>query len=410
MGDNSPFLEREMQEYLDPQAFYTTNSESWLNYWNDDLSLFENIENILNQCVFLKEKSILAPVVVTYMLIPSKWSKILPILACIGQAGSGKSTTSILASKIHKSTLFTPAYTFAAIRNALTQMRWLDPIGKLEREGAICCWDNIHATTLKNEEKIYQMLLFGYNRESETIEIANNDGTNITFHTFCPKILSTVDNIHLMPDFQELHRRLLVIPHKSWNDFRPQEKAQYDIDASDRLDIDSISWDGIEEKYYTFWQNVENCLKYVSVRNSFTRRNSQYKRSSEMKESQWTISVDLMTTGVVTGAWKEQHEAIEHMNKYWKYCDDVVFSDSATLFHLRNFIAQEAGSQLEMHQKLIDAGYPPIKVVISPNKLKVKIAELTQNGQLESALNPKQINEIMGSLGWKLTGSGWEMI
>ncbi|MCM0593448.1 MAG: hypothetical protein KA716_25925 [Gloeotrichia echinulata DEX184] len=256
--------------FLDPDDFYKAEMDSWEDLWNHDSTLYENVKNILASAVLFPQRDLMLPIVATYLLIPSKWARVLPILFSWGGKGSGKSTTAIFAAKLHgANSTFSAVDTFSAIRNALESMRWIDPLDKdVEKDGVILPWDNIHSGTFKKDERIYQMMLFGYNRSSDKILIAQPDGSNREFRVFSPKIISSVQALHLDPELEELQRRLLIIPYKSFDQFTVEEKKQYpNFDpAEDRLDLDSIHWDGIERRFFGFWNDADNCKLYAKFR------------------------------------------------------------------------------------------------------------------------------------------------
>jgi hypothetical protein len=253
--------EDKRQEYLDPREFYANELQSWQSLWDSNLNLYENVSNILSQSVFLPNKELLLPIATIYILMPCKWSKIAPIMFSWGDKGSGKSTIATLANYIHGlKQSFSPTDTFASVRNALDAMRWINAEDKdLEKEGALLAWDNIHISTLERDPKLYQLLLFGYNRSTDRIRIASTQGKNIDYHVYCPKIISSTEPIHLVPEFNELQRRLIVIPHKPFEKFNAEEIKPYKgIDINiDRLDLDSICWDGIEKEFLIFWNTPE---------------------------------------------------------------------------------------------------------------------------------------------------------
>ncbi|MBW4689609.1 MAG: hypothetical protein KME40_32085 [Komarekiella atlantica HA4396-MV6] len=397
--------------YLDPNEFYRQEMDSWEELWDNSLSLSQNVSNILNQAVLLPQRDLMLPILATYILIPSKWARILPILFSWGGKGSGKSTTAVFAAKLHGlNQTFSATDTFSAIRNALDSMRWIDPQDKqFEKEGVLLPWDNIHIGTLKRDERIYQLLLFGYSRSSDKISIASPDGTNKEFFVFSPKIISSVDDIHLFPDFEELHRRLLVIPHKSFDDFTPEEKLPYqNFDVhTDKIDLDAVYWDGIEDKFFEFWNNPENGKLYAKYRTTLTRKGKKAFEHS-MKTSQWIISIDLIVTGLVTGTWRNIPEAIRHLEKYWKFADKYIFGlTSATIQHLRDFIHEETGNQKKVNDELIRLGREPIELIISPQKLKSRIKYHNDRGELDIPPMPRDIVSIMSKLGWRLTSKGW---
>ncbi len=397
--------------YLNPEDFYKQEMDSWLELWDESLSLYGNVASILGQTVLFPQRNLMLPIVATYLLIPSKWARVLPILFSWGGKGSGKSTTAILAAKLHGiNSTFSATDTFSAIRNALDSMRWIDPIEKdLEKEGAILPWDNIHAGTLKKDERIYQMLLFGYSRASDKISIAQPDGTNREFYVFSPKIISSVDDIHLNPDFEELQRRLIVIPHKSWEQFTPEEKKPYeDFDIfTDRIDLDSIHWDGIQDEYLRFWNDAENCKLYAKYRAILTKKGKKDFKH-HMKSEQWLVSIDVIVTGLVTGAWRTIDEAIAHLDEYWRFANRNIFNQStATIEHLETFIDEEVGTQRQLNKQMEEAGKKGILLIISPEKLKQRLEYHHKRGELDVYPSQERIIQLMGRLGWRLTQKGW---
>ncbi|QLE54824.1 hypothetical protein [Nostoc sp. TCL26-01] len=253
------------------------------------------------------------------------------------------------------------------------------------------------------------MLLFGYNRSTDKISIAQTDGTNKEFHVFSPKIISSIDDLHLNMELEELHRRLLVIPHKSFDAFSYEEKKQYeDFDIhADRIDIDSIHWDGIEDKFFSFWNNSENCKLYAKYRNILTKKGKKEFKHS-MKSEQWIISIDLIVTGLVAGTWRNIPDAINHMEKYWDYANSNIFNQSpAIIEHLEAFIEDEVGVQRQMNRQLEEAGRRGIPLIINPQKLKNRLEYHKNRGELNIYFNQETVVKIMSSLGWKLTAKGW---
>ncbi|NJN09248.1 MAG: hypothetical protein HC815_15150 [Richelia sp. RM1_1_1] len=404
----------EEQEYLDPRLYYANELDNWTKLWCHDTSFYHNFENIIDECVYFPNREAVLPLVTIYSLVPSKWSKVLGILMCYGREGSGKSTVSHLACKFHgQKQTFSATDTFASIRNSLDKMRWLTSDKQFEKEGAILCWDNIHSSTLTENKAIYQMLLFGYNRASEKISIANSSGENLDFYVFSPKILSTVDPIHLDTRFRELHRRIYLIPHKPYKMFTAHDKEPYQHRTiEDRLDLDSICWDGIEDKFHQFWGDKGNCAKYAKLRTSLTRKNSQYSKNlpKSITSERWTITIDLIVTGIVTGKWSSPIEAIEYFDTYWQYIDSEMIESSATIGLLKLFINEQVGREIAINQKLIAEGFSPNDIYLSPNKLKDKMLFHAARGELDISATNKEISEIMNQLGWKLTTKGWKQI
>jgi hypothetical protein len=400
-------------DYIDPKEYYGQSLDSWRDVWNDDLSLYENTSNILSMLLVIPNKKVLLPIAATYLLIPSKWAFKVGILFSWGDEGSGKSTIAKFAARMHgHSTLFSPADTFASVRNALDKMRWIDIKEKeMEKEGAILCWDNIHCETLERDLKLYQLLLFGYDRNTDRIQIAGANGENREYFVFCPKCISSVHPIHTVTTFNELTRRLILIPHKKWEKFTPEEKKEYDnFDfLTDMLDFDCIHWDGVSDNYFNFWNNHKNCADYVQWRKLLTRQGKKtFVLPDSISPANWAISIDIVATGLVLGTWTTINDAISCIGEYWKLINDNYLNDfSATMSHLRDFIYQEAGTQLEINEKRINLGEKSINIVIDATRLKNHLSVLQNEGKLDISPRNKDINDIMWRLGWKLGTIGW---
>jgi len=408
-------MTEEFKEYINPKDYYDNEMESWTNLWDDNKSLYENIYDILTELVWLPKPKIFGKLASLYVLTSVRWSKVLPVLLCCGEKGSGKSTISFFANAIRgHSYTFSPSDTFASIRNELTKMRWLDPFQKdIELEGGILCWDNIYSSTILDNDNLKQMLLCGYNRQSSVMRIASQKGENINFDVFCPKILSSVEPIYLESKLTELHRRLLVIPHKPFEKFSKEDKEYYqDRNIAEKLDIDSISWEGISDKYHGFWSDNINQPTYAAIRNSLTKRGKKdFKIPDNISSQRLTIMIDLIATGVLLKAFKNNQDGIDFFSEYWDYIDARVFSEtSAIKDHLRVFIQEEAGGQIELTKKLKEAGMSTIPYFIDTRKVQNYLDSLYRDGAIEVKPNPEIRDGLMRELGWKLTRLGWKQI
>jgi len=400
-----------MENYLDPNDFYSEVLDSWRELWDSELSLYENISSIINDAVRLPGKSIFLPIAATYCLIPSKWAKCVPILFSYGEEGSGKSSIAYIASKIHGTNCFSAADTFASLRNSLDTMRWIDLETKtFEKEGVMMCWDNLHIDVLKYDQKLYQLLLLGYSRQTEKMQIAGKEGQNLSYHVFCPKIISSVEPIHLVPEFRELKRRLLIVPHKKWERFSVEERVEFPTEFSERLDPDSIDWNGLNDEYLSFWGEEDRCRRYVGYRHLFSSRTGR--KSLQVPEiidtHRWNISIDLLCTGLVVGTWASPQEAIIAVSKYWEFQVKKEQEDSlASRKLIEDFIEEEVGSLIRINEKLIAANQQPAKVIIPAIKLRKFLDQCEIEGRLEEKLTQKQRVELMFQIGWTLSKEGW---
>ncbi len=401
------------ERYLNPDDFYANELDKWSLFWVEDDSIFRNIQRLVATSVFLPQPHLLNPIVATYILMPSKWARVAGILFSFGDQGSGKSVIATLANLVHGIRhTFSPTDTFASIRNSLDTMRWIDPVDKnFEKEGSILCWDNIHIQTLKEDKRIYQLLLFGYNRSTDKIQIAGADGTNKQFHVFSPKIISSIEPIHLHHEFAELRRRLIVVPHKKWEKFTSEERSHYEgLDINvDRLDLDSISWKGIESRYYTFWNDENNCRLYAGYRAMLTRKGKKgFSIPKVIDGEKWSITIDLIATGLVVGTWSDVQAAVDFMAEYWTYSNTFIYGEfNATMEHLRAFVESETSTIRELNNKLAEAGQRTHSIIVSSRKVKDRLSYLQSEGSLDITPTTRDITNLMWQLGYKLTTKGW---
>lgn len=398
--------------YLDPNKIYAEQLEPWQAYWDSELSFYENLFSLASQSVVLPKQSIQLPIAIAYSLVSSKWAKILPILFSWGDKGTGKSTFAILASKIHGIELCSSADTFASIRNNLDCQRWIDLETKdFEKDGAILCWDNIHAQTLKEDKNIYALLLQGYNRATERISIAQPDGTNRVFRVFCPKIISSVQPLHNYWELEELQRRLLIIRHKAIEKMTPDDlESTEPISGDDLLNLDSINWDGLSTEYLKFWTEADNAKRYASVRAYLTKKG---KKSWELPgcitATRWTILVDLIATGTVFGIWQSYQDAINHFADYYEFMEaQTSLSQSNTYYLVGELLKERFDSLREPRNKLLTAGFSAEPFKLPASQLKEFLAHQDSEGALDISRNDRNaIKEIMRSHGFQLQGNSW---
>ncbi len=260
--------------------------ESDKEHWSKlvDLSLpFPNIvRSLIEQFVWL-ENDILYDVICSYILTPSALSNKLPILANIGESGCGKSTIGKFAAIVYfeneyQNYIFSSATTYASLRRTLTQIRF--PWGKEECEAnALLTWDDIDHKILKNEQ-IFRLLKCGYDRSTEQIRIVEDtkEGKKIeSDYTFGLKVLSSV---HPLWEWDELKRRLLVIPCSKGN--------------VDLLNVENYDWSDIGEMYTNYW--IEQAEKLMKSKRTTKRRLNSLNASPDIK----TTLLDVCNVGNLT--------------------------------------------------------------------------------------------------------------
>ncbi len=177
----------------------------------------------------------------------------------------------------------------------------------------------------------------------------------------------------------------------------------------DKLDIDSINWEGIDHEYLKFWNNHEICKSFVIWRKVLTSRGTKaFLIPDSIKSNQWTVSIDLICTGLVLKAFDSIPHALDFFGEYWKWANEEIYSEfGATLEHLKVFIQEETEAPRTINQTLIKEGAKPKRIYINPKRLKQRLESLHSEGALDMSLRPKDIQQIMNQLGWKLTTRGW---
>jgi hypothetical protein len=290
------------EEYLNPKDFMSELLPSWNTLiTNENAPVGNQLQELVANFVWYPDPN-LYQILCSYMMLSQKWCKVVPIMFSYGLPGSGKSTASIITAYLHNQEYtFSSSDTFPSIRNSLDQLRWIDEDKTYEKDGAILCWDNIASTDLKRDPRIYQLLLFGYNRTTDKVMIANSDGTNKVFHVFCPKIISSVEPLHQDPDFTELERRFLVINHKKADGLGVSLESVNDYDFSDFANF-----------FFSFWHEKSNCLQYVSLRKQFSGS-----KKWTIAETKKTISIDLAAIHSLIYE-TSLDETIQLIESYWE--------------------------------------------------------------------------------------------
>ena len=363
-------------EYVNPKDFVSDLLPHYSTLILDENApAGKQLESLIRSFVYLREDS-LYPIITSYMMLSQKWSKVCPVLFCYGLPGTGKSTLSILAAYLHNQEYtFSSSDTFPSIRNALDTLRWLDEGKEYERDGAILCWDNLGADTLRRDPRLYQLLLFGYNRNTDKMMIANSDGTNKVFHVFCPKILSSVEPLHLDPEFQELHRRFLVIHHQKNEDAQLESLSDYDFSNFPKL-------------FFDFWHYKQNCLTYVATRTSISRR------KWSISETRKTVSIDLATIHSLIYQVSTD-ESVSLLSTYWTELDSKTHGKPNLEVFLEQFMTLEFvkldAMNIKYLQPMVVSDY--IKSLVTQSRIDV--------------IEARSCKTVMGKLGYVLKPQGW---
>ena len=403
-------LEQIRSLYLEPTLF-DEELDDWRDLWVEDNSLFENYKAIIKRFVILPWEDDLLPIVAGYLCTSAKWSKILPVMFCWGLQGSGKSTLANLAVALRGvGRAFSPNDTFASIRNEINILKYFDPEEKeLKRDNTLMAWDNIYSSSFDADPKLYRLILVGYDAKQSIIRIAGQAGINIEFDVFCPKIISSIEAIHCASNLGELHRRLLIIPHRQIDSI---EGGLSLAEERDLLQLTQIDWTGIDTEFITHWLSKDTCHNFTKWR-SFLQRNvgkktSKIKLPEHFTALRWTVSLDSIASIMACSTIIDPTEIIEWFGAYWSRIDSVCGFVSPLKEQLGIFIENAVGNQLEINAKARAMGQPPVcEPVLNASSLKEFMDAAYAGGLVDELPTIKKLSPIMAELGWKLTKKGW---
>lgn len=384
--------------YFDPNDFYSTELPSWRELWDDDKSLYKNLNYILSSLVVLLKPHVYLPIATTYLMQPTRPARCLPIIGCIGESGSGKSTLGFLGCQLRGiKQPYGVTDTFASVRNDIEARRYYCANSReFTKEGVICCWDNLSIKMMKLDPKIYYLFLSGYHHRSSKIRTSKGGKQNDEFDVFCPKIISTIDPIHSFPEYSELHRRLWVIPHKRLERFTSEEKKMMQSSIDNLIEMESINWDGFKTIFYSFWEDSEKCKEYCHYRAFLSKSTSKKLLDipEVLKGSAWDIAIDPICTGLLIGTWKDSQDAINAIALYLEESkQSQADSYGAAIEYLKLWIDNE---QKNNAQKPLNA-----------KRLKSFVEGLARSGEINERVTKEKIDEWLDFLGYRLTTKGW---
>lgn len=388
---------------IDYSQFRESQGEPWKHFWDIALSPSKNFSNLIKDVAIIPNEKIQIPIITAYAFIPSALAHIIPILFLQGSKGSGKSIIATLIAALHNQEheIKSAATTFAALRNHLSKIRWYDK-EQIEEKNSILVWDDISEDTLKNPN-IYAMLKSGYNRKTEIIEIAGNEpGSNMQFNTFSSKVVSSIKPFYADSRFNELSRRCIVIKCKRWEDFKLSEKSEInrqDFDIRDKLDLEDINWEGFTV-YADFWRDVDNIKLYINNRKKLSSRKKSFKIPDVINSERWTISIDLITTGISTGVWDSISDALDCLEAYWIF-HKLNIADSVGALHkiLKDFVDSKMEMIDHASAEGINLGIPR---EVNTESLKKIVLLASSKGELDIQPSPINIAQVMLDIGWKL--------
>lgn len=371
--------------------------------WDESASLVDNFKFIAKEAVLIPYIDIQLPVIAAYSFIPSAMASVVPLLYIQGDSGSGKSTLTDLISRIHNAEIRSAAATFAGLRNEFNKLRWADPENFDGEQNTCLLFDNINRDTLLNEN-LYTFFLNGYNRKTDTISISKGGGENINFKVFGIKVLSSIHPFYTQSKFSELARRCIVIKCKPYEKMNQIEKQSCGIDENysiaERLELENLDLSILNKEFNKFWNTESNLLNYVDAKRQLLSRRKKFAIPDSIDSAKWTISIDLLATGVTTGVWRNIPSAVTALGDYWQWHKlNIASSFGATHKILKDFIADETINIDKVNNEL---KYEAIPKEIPTEKLKKHLGWASSQGMLDMNPTPTAIVEVMADLGWRL--------
>ncbi|MBR8828786.1 MAG: hypothetical protein DSM107014_12940 [Gomphosphaeria aponina SAG 52.96 = DSM 107014] len=381
-----------MSKYLDYSIIKEDFLPSWRQLYDKAEPFATNLLNLLPLVAPLPYP-FQTKLIASYALTPSALASILPILIFYGQRGTGKSSLGQLISYLHGIQIHTGADTFAAIRNDLNDRRWKtiamegnDPayptIFRTIEVNTMMVWDDIDAKMLIEQPNIFRMLKSGYNKETDTISLADGSGENKRFNCFSPKICSTTTPIWGDSRFAELERRILVIKFG---------KAQFEPIVK----LDNWNWHGFNQLFIDYWNSLDRAKNWLASRKKLGEIFSNNTRT--------TIILDIAATGLSTGIWKSTDEVKDYFSEYWSwYEEEIAYGDSALCGLLKKYIFE-----LEQNRYSVIDLFGLSQDEIDPVALKKQIDSWNKQGMLEVTPTNSLVSQTMNYLGWRLIPGKW---
>ena len=378
--------------------------DSWRELYDESLSLPQNLSSFIRRFIILPKDYY--DIVTAYLFIPAALSRIVPYLFLFGQSGTGKTTLGKLASYWYGVPINTSSDTYAAIRNCLSENKYQDieipskdpdkpSMWKRIPTNKGMVWDDMDASVFNVKPDLYRLFKVGYDSSTSKISIAGeNRGENITFDCFCTKMFSSISPIHLDAAFKELRRRLIVIPFARVEDIPDDRLAELGVTRKNwhkhLLDLDSYDWKGFSDLFANYW-DTELAEMFLITRKTLAKENLGL--SSQQK----AISLDLLTTGIVTGIWHDEYEGISRLKTYFDWFKTETSQYGGISKYLKDYIARE--------QRIADEASNPL--AISSVELMQQVRMWLNQGWILEKPRPKQVKALMADFGMVLYQGYW---
>lgn len=395
---------------------YTTSYTDYLQ--GDEELLLDIAVRLISRTVALPRTEPYRLLLAIMLCSSSLGSRTMPRLFSYGLKGSGKSELAKLFARVRKVPVLASKTTYASIRNIINDSIYFDAkLGAIEgnfKEGSFLCWDNLRPDQLLLDTSTYQLLLSGYSRSTSNIQISSaTAGTNLTFNCFSPVILSSIFPLHIDSEFDELHRRMITIPHKPFellSDDELSDIIKHDglSDIYEKLDIDDCDFSGLSDLYVSFWDDDARATLAHNRKRLMVASKGKNSPFREGGASFFTLLVDVLANGFTLNAWKSLEECAEFFLELYSACQQVnTQSESASLVLLKRFVDKHVEVQRALNVSLSLAKLPPIPLRVPAQDVKEHLDKLSQEGRLEKRVQVRERNQLMASLGYRLDAKSW---
>jgi energy-coupling factor transporter ATP-binding protein EcfA2 len=385
--------------------------QPYTEFWDNNLGLGDNYLNLISKAVILPNHEIQAKIAASYAAMHSIAIKVAPLLFIQGATGTGKSCLSKVLSGLreqHGNKTFGSTSTFSSLRNGVNKFRFKQfidnqPIYQLDNEiPCLMSIADIKEFFFKDENR-YALFRCGWDRSEEIQTISLGNGENMSFYTFCPKIVTSRDSFILKETYTELFRRCLFLHTQHVDKFDALDKAKWYENSVEALEPDNIDWTGCSKHFLDFWygDNDANLLAFGKLR----RQQGNLKKQALLhgiSEHEFKANFYVMIT-TKTLFDLSPLEVIEMYKNHFDYCKQNIIPESEGLPRLISLVVSEFTAPHErmlktLQEKGIKAKPETLKLKASDFKSKLDYYK-SQQGVMFGA-SDGAISQAMRDLGF----------
>lgn len=386
--ENNPAL-----EYIDFSADRQNIGLWWYEVIDHGLPFKDKVEQLLRKTTILPNANTQTPIFVSLACVPSALSVSLPIGVLYGASGSGKSSAGTLVSYLHGLPTLSGSSTFAAIRNFIDLYRYYDEEKRFERN-FILVWDDINEQNFLFSENLFSLFKSGINRKTSKVMIAGKEGKNITFDTFSPKIVSTVNPFWDNPKLVELKRRLLPFHFKSI-DFKSLDVELLSVDDILFEDDKENMIKGIHSELETFWMVDANRKLFRSAKTSVSRL-----KSDVLPLDVKRLYTDVIATAVVLD-YGSTKECLTLFEKHYEYVSANVLDSNMGL--IKVFESWIKDKETFQYSVMRERKLPSYQFTITPKEAFQYLEECFKNAEIGTKPEKNVTEQLFVALGYVKT-------